>query len=165
MTICLGVDPGLTGAITFLDRDGLKSVYDLPTMLIDSAGPKATIKREIDVCALKAIILANVPADEKAICFLEHVSSLGTEVRGDQAKMSLAATKASIVAVVRLLGIDLKRVTPQAWKRFYGLSSDKGAALAIVHQFWPHYEMFKRAKDHNRAESALIARYGQRTMT
>lgn len=163
--IVLGIDPGLTGALCFLDREGLRGIYDIPTMLKPEAGPKATIKREVDVCALKALILEAVPASESVMCALEHVSSLGTEVRGDQAKMSLAATKAAITTVLRLMGIDMHRVAPQTWKRFYGLSSDKGAALAMARQFWPHYELLKRAKDHNRAEAALIARWAQRTMT
>lgn len=61
--------------------------------------------------------------------------------------------------------LDVRRVAPQTWKRFYGLSSDKGAALAMARQFWPHYEALKRAKDHNRAEAALIARWAQRNLT
>lgn len=163
--ITLGIDPGLTGALCLIDQDGLRGIYDLPTMMKPDAGPKTLIKREIDVCALRDLLLSKIPADESVLCVIEHVSSLGTEVRGEQAKMSLAATKASITTVLRLMRIDVKRVAPQTWKRFYGLSSDKGAALAIARQFWPNYEALKRTKDHNRAEAALIARFAQRTMT
>lgn len=165
MTIIIGCDPGLTGAVCFLDRDGLRGIFDLPTMRIPEAGPKATVKREIDPLALQTLIRECVPADEAVICVIEHVTSLGDQARGMQAKLSLAATKASIVTTLRLMRFDVRRVTPQTWKRFYGLSSDKGAALAIARQFWPHYEALKRAKDHNRAEAALIAHFALRTMT
>ncbi|WP_257834555.1 hypothetical protein [Burkholderia glumae] len=163
--ITLGIDPGLSGAICFMDQDGLAGIFDLPTMVKPEAGPKTLIKREIDVCALRDLLREHIPADESVLCAIEHVSSLGADVRGEQAKMSLAATKASITAVLRLMRIDVHRVAPQTWKRFYGLSSDKGAALAIARQFWPHYMALKRAKDHNRAEAALIARWAQRNLT
>lgn len=163
--IVIGIDPGLTGAICFMDRDGLAGIYDLPTMPIPEAGPKTTVKREIDPVALQALIRESVPADEKAIAVVEHMTTLGNEVRGAQAQLSLAATKATIITTLRLLRIDTRRVAPVTWKRFYGLSKDKDAALAMARQFWPHYEALKRAKDHNRAESALIARWALRNLT
>jgi hypothetical protein len=162
--IVIGCDPGLTGAICFMDRDGLAGIYDLPTMPIPEAGPKATIKREIDPVALQALIRKRVPADETAIAVIEHVTSLGDAVRGSQAKMSLAATKATIITTLRLLRIDTRRVAPATWKRFMGLSSDKDAALALARKLYPHAPLHL-AKHHNRAESLLIARFALRTMT
>ena len=41
MTIIIGIDPGLTGACAVLDHQGVRAVFDLPTMPVPGAGPKA----------------------------------------------------------------------------------------------------------------------------
>jgi crossover junction endodeoxyribonuclease RuvC len=171
--IVIGVDPGLTGAFAVLDHHGeALSVHDLPTMPIPEAGPKATIQREIDVRELYTLLRSVVPADESVICVVEHISSLGDTVKGDQAKASLAATKAYIMAVLRLQGLDTRRVAPARWKKMYGIREpEKGAglpdakkqALAKARQmFGDRY--LPLAKHHNRAEALLIAQWGLRTL-
>jgi len=163
--IVLGIDPGLTGAIAALDHNGqFLGVADIPTCAIAEAGPKTTIKREVDVVMLWNLLRQMVPAGETALCAMEHLSSLGSAVKGDQAKASLAATKASIMAVLRLQKHTVHRVTPREWKRFYGLSSDKDACLAVARELYP-FPAFARKKDHNRAEAVLIARWALRTLT
>lgn len=164
MTIVLACDPGLTGAIAVLDHTGLRSIQDLPTMLIPGIGPEALIKREIDVRALATLVRALVPPYESPICVIEHASIVGG--KGSQAIVSLAATKSAVVTTLRLtLKVEVHRVSPKAWKRFYGLSSDKSAALVMARRLWPRSDALRRAKDHNRAEAALIARWAQRNLT
>lgn len=162
--LIIGIDPGLTGAVTILGHHGeLIAIEDIPTMPIPEAGPKTTVKKEVDVRALYRLLHDFVPADEKAMVVMEHASSVGSSV-GEQAKASLAATKASIVAVVRLQGHDLRRVHPMTWKKFFGLSSDKKECLGLARKLYPDSRDLDRAKDHNRAESLLIARYAQRSL-
>jgi hypothetical protein len=55
-------------------------------------------------------------------------------------------------------------VTPQRWKRFYGLGSNKGDCLRVARELYPSAPL-TLAKHHNRAESLLIARWAQRTLT
>jgi len=161
--IILGIDPGLTGAIAALDHNGqFLGVADIPTCMIDGAD-NATIKREVDVRALWALMRKMIPGGESVICAMEHISSLGSAVKGDQAKASLAATKASIAAVLTLQRLPIHRVTPQKWKRFYGLDSDKDRCLEVARQLYP-FPAFARKKDHNRAESVLIARWALRNL-
>jgi hypothetical protein len=160
--IYAGIDPGLTGAISFLDaRGSVIAVDDIPTMAIAEAGPKTTIKREIDVCELRSVIFGRIPDGETCLFVMEHTSSVGAML-GDQAKTSLAATKASIMAVLRLSGYEVHRVHPVTWKRFYGLHSDKDECLNLARNLFFDHPSLKRKKDHNRAESLLIARWGLR---
>jgi crossover junction endodeoxyribonuclease RuvC len=53
-------------------------------------------------------------------------------------------------------------VTPQAWKKHYGLiKSDKNASRAKAQEVFPAYrDLFARAKDDGPAEAALIAMWG-----
>lgn len=171
--LTIGIDPGLTGALSVLDHHGqLLAIEDIPTMQIAEAGPKTTIQREVDVCALYAMLRHLVPADDKAFCVMEHTSSVGAML-GDQAKLSLAATKASVMAVLRIQGFDVHRVHPATWKRFYGIKepapgvvrpNGKKQALALAREFYGQPIALKREKDHNRAEAALIARWGFRNL-
>lgn len=166
--IVIGCDPGLTGALTFLDHHGAVTIEDLPVMPIPGIGPKTTIRVEIDACALRDLFLARVPIDETATVFVEHVSALG--LPGAQAAASLAASKAVVIAVARLLRYDVHRVHPVTWKRSYGIKEPgtgvkspdgKHQALALARSFYGMHRL-ERVKDHNRAESALIARWGAR---
>lgn len=162
--IVIGADPGLTGAITSLDHHGhLRAVVDLPTCPIETAGPKAKVKRKIDARALRAILRELVPADERAMFVIEDMQLLGGS--SVQTMGALAHTRGVIEAVALLCDLDVRFVRPQVWKRFYGIGSDKAAALDLARKLWGGWTEFARAKDHNRAESALIARFAQRTMT
>lgn len=167
--LIIGIDPGLTGAFAVLDHHGNAiAVRDLPTMPIAEAGPKATIKTEIDVRALYMMLRELVPGDDTALCVMEHASSVGSLV-GEQAKLSLAATKASVMAVLRLQGHDVRRVAPVTWKRMYGIKepaegsgkpNGKKQALAQARHFYGR-DVIPLEKHHNRAEALLIARFGK----
>lgn len=168
--IVIGIDPGLTGAIAFLDGKGdLIEVVDMPVMAIAEAGPKTTIKTEVDALALGRLIRSRAASRIEVIVFMEHTSSVG-QVGQEQAKLSLAAGKATCMAVLRLMRIDVRRVTPVAWKRFYGIKepvagsagvNQKKQALALARSFYG-YGYLKLEKHHNRADALLIARWGQR---
>lgn len=161
MTIIIGIDPGLTGAFAVIDHHNKpRAICDLPTMPIPEAGPKATIKREIDVRELYRMIYDLVPADESCIAVMEHATSVGAQT-GEMAKLSLAATKASIMAVLRLQGHDVRRIAPVTWKRHFRIDSEKKSALIVARSMFMNPPELKRALDHNRAEALLIATFGK----
>ena len=63
-------------------------------------------------------------------------------------------------AVVALCNVPYHLVSPVKWKRHFALDSDKERSRALAIRLWPGVGLFSRVKDHNRAEAALIARYG-----
>jgi hypothetical protein len=161
--ITIGADPGLTGALAFLDhRGGLTAIEDLPTCAIETAGPKAKVKRKLDARALRDILRRLVPADEKALFVLEDMQLLGGS--SVQTMGALAHTRGILEAVAILCDLRMAYVTPRRWKRFYGLDSDKRACLDMARTLFPDAPL-KLAKHHNRAEALLIARYALRTLT
>lgn len=160
--IIIGCDPGLTGAVTALYADGSVEIYDLPTCPIESAGPKAKVKRKIDAKMLRELLRRLVPADEKAIFAMEDMQLLGGS--SVQTMGALAHTRGVLEAVAILCDMSMAYVTPQRWKRFYGLGSNKSECLVKARELYPHAPL-SLAKHHNRAESLLIARWAQRTMT
>lgn len=168
--IVIGIDPGLTGAFAFIDTvQQCIHVEDMWTIAIPEAGPKTTVKTEVDVLSMQEAVREWVIPGTPAIAFMEHTSSVG-QIGQEQAKLSLAAGKASCLAVIRLCGIEVHRVTPVAWKRFYGIKepmpggkglSQKKQALRLARDLYG-VEYLRLEKHHNRADALLIARWGKR---
>lgn len=157
--IVLGVDPGLTGALAILDGDAM-TIVDLPTQPIPGVGPKALVKREISPVELRTVMRSALPPERRdsALVLIESMHALGgTSV---QTQASLAASKATVIAVAQLMGLRVERVAPQVWKRFYGLSANKRECIELAQKLFGRRDI-RLGRHHNRAEAALIARYGR----
>ena len=155
--IVIGVDPGLTGAITFLDSRGSMVVRDIPTVEVDGGG---LVKRKIDGLALARLVRENCPAAEDALVVCEAVRAMpGNAI---QTQGSLMRSLGAIEAVFEVLRFPVLMIQPQVWKRHFNLKADKGESLRVARTLYPHCRDITRAKDHNRAESLLIAHYGQK---
>jgi hypothetical protein len=56
--------------------------------------------------------------------------------------------------------VKVEVITPQEWKKFYGIGHDKDKARQVATTLYPESAgFFKRIKDHNRAEACLIAHW------
>jgi hypothetical protein len=137
-----GIDPGFGGAIAFLTHD-LILTFDMPTM----AGL-------INVDAMSRLFL-NHPC-RLAIC--ERAASMPKQ--GIASTFKFGMSYGAALAVPCCLQLPLQLVAARVWKKHFGLNKDKEAARALAIRLWPGSRQFERKKDHNRAEAALIARYG-----
>ncbi len=162
--IALGIDPGLTGAMSAIcARRGLLDVADLPTC--SNGLETGKMLRWIDPKGLADIFAywadRHEFGKESVVAFIERpIAMPGQQISTAASNFdSLGALRASVA----LRGYDLNLVTPNEWKRFYGLSTKKGESLEKARVLYPAAPI-KLAKHHNRAESILIARYGLRTM-
>jgi hypothetical protein len=120
-------------------------------------------KRRADGHALAQLLRRFIPAGESAIVVVEAVRAMGGQNNAVQTQFSLGRTLGAIDGVLDVLRLVPAMVEPQAWKRFYGLKSDKSASLDTARALYPDAPL-KLAKHHNRAEALLIAHFGQRTM-
>lgn len=168
--LIVAVDPGLTGALAVLGPQGLRGVYDLPTMLIPGVGPKAMVQRKIDGRALLNLLQKACPAAEgKPTFVIEAVGTMGPSANNAvQTQGSLLRSLGAIETVAECLLCSIVYVAPQSWKRSYGLidsalkpTQRKNKALETARRCFPSCMDLGRAKDHNRAEAVLLARYGQ----
>lgn len=163
--ITIGIDIGLTGALGAVDSRGSCAVRDIPTK------PDGTGRR-IDGRALLTLLREFVPAGEKAIAVIEDVrprpqGNGGAFGNTMHSQGSLMGSRRAIEATCDIAGIDVHVVQPQTWKAWYGLlKSEKGASLAKARVLFPDIgHELTRVKDHNRAESLLIAHFVNRTMS
>jgi crossover junction endodeoxyribonuclease RuvC len=173
--IVVAVDPGLSGACSVLDHNGLRALFDLPVMPDPIAGPAAKIKTKIDGRALLRLLRQHCPAREPVQSVLEAIRPMAPKRDGGkdhtaQSQGSLLRTLGAIENTLELLGWTPAYVPPQTWKRYFGLidpklttTQRKAKALRCARTLYPACTEIARAKDHNRAESVLIAHWFRST--
>jgi hypothetical protein len=164
--IIISIDPGLTGACSVLDHNGLRVVFDLPTMPIPGVGPTAMVQSKIDGAAFKALLLKHCQAGEAVRAVIEAVGTMGGANNAVQTQGSLLRSLGAIETVLECLGIKPTYAHPQTWKRFFGLIDSnlsdrerKAKAMACARRLYPACADIARVKDHNRAESILIGHW------
>jgi crossover junction endodeoxyribonuclease RuvC len=160
--LVLGVDPGLSGALAFVEvgeRCKLISVQDMPLF-------PSPAKREIDVTALASSIDAYSKQTRFAVIedvhAMTYIDARG-ERRGQGAAASFAFGKAAGIAhgIIASCMIPSFFVKPSVWKVLMGLSSNKNLSREKASKLFPGSEHhWKRAKDDGRAEAALLAYFG-----
>jgi hypothetical protein len=158
MTIFLGIDPGVSGAIAAIGPGGVR-VADIPTQELPGTG---RTQRIVHGYALARLLRDLVPAEEGCIAVLEDVHAMPSSVSGSGANTSLMHSKGVIEGVLSVLRIDTRPVGSQTWKRVYGLKADKSQSLEKARALYPSAgDSLTRVKDHNRAEAVLLAHYGK----
>jgi crossover junction endodeoxyribonuclease RuvC len=152
MTLTIGIDPGLSGAIAVLDQAGeLVSVSDLPIIRDKSLA-------WVDGDALQ-VMLKNALSGRPCRAYVERVGSMPGQ--GVASSFQFGCGFGSILGVLQATLISMVLVTPQTWKRSYGLGNDKHASLHKARLMWPRADL-RLAKHEGRAEALLIAEYGRR---
>lgn len=153
--IIIAIDPGLTGALAMIDHAGLRKMADMPIM----AKSSGTVKNQVNAAGLTALLrewLSGYSKNEVMV-LMESVRAMPKQ--GSSSTFSLGHTAGIIEGVVAAKGLPHEMVTPQIWKKHFGLDSDKEKARTLAQRLYPEASL-ARMKDHNRAESILIARYG-----
>ncbi len=156
--IVIGIDPGLTGACAVLDHNGLRAVFDLPTMDIPDVGPKALVKRKLDGRTLRKQLLETCAANEPVLAVVEAVGVMAGKNNSIQTQGSLLRTLGAVENTLECLNLVVVYAPPKVWKGFYGLKAEKNEARVIAQALYPDAPL-KRVKDHNRAEAVLIAHW------
>jgi len=161
MTYIVGIDPGLTGALAFLNPDGtFLTLFDMPVM--PNGKGKAKVQNQINSAAVAQIFRrADIPMRD--MCgIIEQVQAMTKQ--GVSSVFSFGDTYGALRTVPAVLGIPLTHVRPQAWKKRFGLiGADKDKSLPIAQGLFPTAELHLK-KHHNRADALLIARYGWEQM-
>ena len=149
----LGLDPGLaSGAWGVIDHNG--DYVACGDIEHDGA-------RVLPLPLRKALQWA-IPASEDALIIIEQVHAFSGQGIVSTAKFMRAA--GAIEAVATLLNHPVVFVTPQMWKKSFGLiKKDKKESLYLARDKWPVAPL-RKVKDHNKAEALLLALWGLQNM-
>ncbi|MFH1031104.1 MAG: hypothetical protein V1767_00835 [Chloroflexota bacterium] len=145
-----GIDPGIFGAIAFLDdSNNFIKVVDMPVMTIGKS------KHQVNAAELAKII--DSCSGEGATAYLESVSAMpGQGVTG---VFSFGCSFGIVLGVLGALKIPVVLVTPVSWKRRAGLiGKEKDMARTLAIRLYPEAEL-SRKKDIGRADAICIARF------
>lgn len=156
MTIYIGIDPGISGAIALVAQDGtLVAVHDMPTMQITVGKGKRSRISEGELAALFDDIAGK---NSVAMCMIEDVGPRPMD--GAVAAFNFGASFGAIKQAVASAMLPYATITPAKWKRIMGLDSDKAKSRQMAQRTWPDKAaLFSRVKDDGRAEAALLARH------
>jgi len=153
----LGIDPGIHGGLAIVAiADGtapaLVECIDIPVV-----GTGA--KERVDVMAIRNFIDRHKPVH----ALIERAQAMPRQ--GASSGFKYGRAVGAIEAAIALCAIPMEIIEPSAWKKFYKLpGKDKEAARQKALQLFPSaHASLARRKDHQRAESALIALYGATT--
>ena len=151
MSFVIGIDPGISGAISVF-RDGkLESVVDMPTVEIASG---KTIKRHISAATLRNILELDMYQFSHVV--IEKVGAMPGQ--GVTSMFNFGRSAGIIEGVVVGLKIPHTYVTPQTWTKAVGRAAGKDASRMRAMELFPFKaDLFKRAKDDGRADACLIA--------
>lgn len=151
MTLTIGIDPGLTGALAALASDGtIELLVDLPVIRdrslawIDGAQLQSTLLDALQGRTARAVV--------------ERVSAMPRQ--GVASSFVFGVRFGSILSVLQTMQLPLELVTAAQWKRALGLSSDKHASLHKARLLFPSADL-RLAKHDGRAEALLLAHYAQ----
>lgn len=155
MTLVIGIDPGLTGAIAAVDGETLCWVEDMPVANGAIAVALLTKLYSVEEYGPWDLCLDTPVA-------IEHVHSMPGQGVSSTFKFGM-----SYGVMLGFFGRHhrITHVAPTEWKSTFRLNGkDKDAARALAIELWPaQAELFRRKKDIGRADAALIALHHSRT--
>lgn len=152
--IFIAIDPGLTGAIAAIDDQAqLVLCEDLPVIRFGRLA-------WIDSNELTSLLLAAREGWPARILVERSQAMPG---QGVSSTFCIGVVLGSILAACQRIAVPLDLVPAAVWKRTMGLNSQKGASLDKARLLFPTADL-DRKRDHNRAESLLLAEYGRRSV-
>ena len=150
--IIIGIDPGQTGAIAAINDGKVIALHDMPTM------PRLHGKgQQVDGYALSMMILE---VHGPKMVLVEAVHAMPGQ--GVASSFRFGESVGVVLGVIGALGLPVKMITPQMWKKRFGLiKKPKDASRTIAIQQHPEIaDMLTRKKDHGRADAILIGKMG-----
>jgi crossover junction endodeoxyribonuclease RuvC len=148
----IGIDPGITGAIVLIQSDGT-FVDAMPTPSIKTG--KAS---RVNAAAIHGFIDQYQPMIKH--CYIEQVGAMPGQ--GTASMFSFGHSAGVVEGLIAGMGIPYSKITPQSWKKTYGLiGKDKDAARSRAVELYPSLRLLdQKGKGQAIADAIFIARHG-----
>jgi len=152
--IIIGIDPGISGAISIVENKKILEVYDTPTMI---DGKKN--KRQINSAQVTNIIKERLNKEKEVVVVVEQVNAMPGQ--GVTSMFNFGQSFGVIKGICAALGLPIHFVRPMKWKKHFNLiKTNKDASRTKVIEIYPEISSkLHRKKDSNRADAILIALY------
>ena len=156
----IGIDPGISGAISFFDNGVIKEVIDMPTMTDGKKNKKQVNGNQI----YNEINLRISNMSKENICVVvEQVSAMPGQ--GVTSMFNFGQSFGVIKGICSAMQLSIHFVRPAKWKKYFNLiNTEKDASRTKVIEIFPYISSkLSKKKDANKADAILIASFFNNT--
>ena len=154
--LVIGIDPGISGSICFLNDGEILDVIEMPTMTDGKKNKKQVNGSQIFNEISKRI--NNVDVKEVRVV-IEQVSAMPGQ--GVTSMFNFGQTFGILKGICSAMQLSMYFVRPAKWKKYFNLiNSEKDASRTRVIEIFPYISsQLSKKKDSNKADAILIASF------
>ena len=154
--LIIGIDPGLSGSICFLEDGKILDVIEMPTM---AEGKKN--KRQVNGSQIYNEFLKKTHKIEKhnIKVIIEQVSAMPGQ--GVTSMFNFGQSFGILKGICSAMQLPMYFVRPAKWKKYFNLiNSEKDASRTKAIEIFPYFSSkLSRKKDCNKADAILISSF------
>ena len=158
--LIIGIDPGISGSICFLDNGKILDVIEMPIM---TDGKKN--KKQVNGSQVYNEITKRIKQFEKnqIRVVIEHVSAMPGQ--GVTSMFNFGQSFGILKGICTAMQLPMYFVRPAKWKKYFNLlNSEKDASRTRAIEIFPQFSsQLSRKKDSNKADAILIASFYHET--
>ena len=158
--LIIGIDPGISGSICFLQDGKIVDVIEMPTM---TEGKKN--KKQVNGSQIVNEISEKIKElDKREIkVVIEQVSAMPGQ--GVTSMFNFGQSFGILKGICSSMQLPMYFVRPAKWKKYFNLiNSEKDASRTRAIEIFPYFSnQLSRKKDSNKADAILIASFYHET--
>ncbi len=158
--LIIGIDPGISGSICFLDNGKILDVIEMPIMI---DGKKN--KKQVNGSQVYNEVSKRIKQFEKnqIRVVIEHVSAMPGQ--GVTSMFNFGQSFGILKGICTAMQLPMYFVRPAKWKKYFNLlNSEKDASRTRAIEIFPYFSsQLSRKKDSNKADAILIASFYHET--
>ena len=154
--LVIGIDPGISGSICFLNEGRIMDVIEMPTM---TEGKKN--KKQVNGSQIFNEISERIKKLDKnnARVVIEQVSAMPGQ--GVTSMFNFGQSFGILKGICSAMQIPMYFVRPAKWKKYFNLiNAEKDASRTRAIEIFPYFSsQLSKKKDSNKADAILIASF------
>ena len=154
--LIIGIDPGISGSICFLQDGKIVDVVEMPTMIEGKKNKKQVNGSQI----VNEISEKIKELDKREIkVVIEQVSAMPGQ--GVTSMFNFGQSFGILKGICSSMQLPMYFVRPAKWKKYFNLiNSEKDASRTRAIEIFPYFSgQLSRKKDSNKADAILIASF------
>ena len=152
----IGIDPGISGSICFLEDGKIIDVLEMPTM---AEGKKN--KRQVNGSQIYNEIFKRINKDvnQDIRVVIEQVSAMPGQ--GVTSMFNFGQSFGILKGICSAMKLPMYFIRPAKWKKYFNLiKTEKDASRTRAIEIFPYFSsQLSKKKDSNKADAILIASF------
>ena len=150
----IGIDPGISGAICFMENGKIIDVIEMPSM---AEGKKN--KKQVNGSQIFNEISIRIINKENVKVVIENVSAMPGQ--GVTSMFNFGQSFGILKGICSAMHLPVYYVRPAKWKKYFNLiNSEKDASRTRAIEIFPYFStQLSKKKDANKADAILIASF------